>query len=262
MAGRILKPLSLVGILDETFDLYKSNFLLFMGIAALIQLPVNLAAYFMGGGYVGVVLPLATLPMTFITLAAATLAVSQIYLGSEVTILGAYRSVVRQAYSFIATMFVTSLIIGCGFLLCGVPGVVFSVWYAFVSEVFIVEGLAWGDARKRSKELAVREWKRIILLSAFAGILSFVLQLGLTSLVALATGMDSGDRSGGLSGTLFGLGTGLAETLTSPIGVIAFVLLYYDIRVRREGFDLQMLAKNVADSGIGPKAVVETGPAT
>ena len=92
MAGRVLKPLSLVGILDEMFDLYKSNFLLFLGISALIQLPVSLAAYAVGGEYAFLIIVLVTFPITFVTLAAATYAVSQIYLGSKVTILGSYKS--------------------------------------------------------------------------------------------------------------------------------------------------------------------------
>lgn len=260
MTGRILKPLSLVGVLDEMFDLYKGNLLLFLGIAALIELPANLAAYAFGGEYASIIVLLVTFPITYITLAAATWAVSQIYLGSKVTILGAYKSIIKRAYPFIATMFGTGVIIGCGFMLCGIPGIIFSVWYAFVSEVFIIEGLGWGNARTRSRQLAAGEWKRILLLSALAGILSMALQVGVVALIVLIPGMDGAETAGGPSGALYGLGTGIAEALTSPIGVIAFVLLYYDIRVRKEGFDIEMLARNVKDS-VDPDTARDAEPA-
>jgi len=260
MAGRILKPLSFAGLLDEMFDVYKGNVLLFMGIAALIHLPFNLAAYAFGGEFVFYVLMFLSFPITFITLAASTSAVSQIYLGSKVTILGAYKSVIRRAWPFIGTMLVTSMIIGCGFMLLIIPGIYLAVWYAFVSVVFIIEGLAWGNARKRSKELAAGEYNRIIILAILAWILSLIVTSGLTSLVGILAGGNEGAISGGLGGALYGLASGLAEVLTQPFMVIAFVLLYYDIRVRKEGFDIQMLGKNLADS-LNPAAVVEEAAA-
>jgi hypothetical protein len=42
--------------------------------------------------------------------------------------------------------------------------------------------------------------------------------------------------------------------------VIAFVLLYYDIRVRKEGFDIEMLARNVKDS-VEPDTARDVEPA-
>ncbi|HET6454241.1 MAG TPA: hypothetical protein VMX94_12110 [Armatimonadota bacterium] len=260
MAGRILKPLSLVGLLDEMFDIYKGNCLLFMGIAALIQLPVSLAAYAIGGEYTYFLSAFAMFPITFITLAAATWAVSQIYLGSRVTILGAYKNVLRRAWPFVGTMLVTSLLIWFGFMLLIIPGIYFAVWYAFVSEVFIIEGLAWGNARKRSKALASGEYNRIVLLAILAWILAFVVKMGLTSLVGILVGGDEAVMSGGLNGMLYGLSSALSQALTLPFSVIAFVLLYYDIRVRREGFDIQMLAQNLAETA-GQAAAEET-PAT
>jgi hypothetical protein len=36
-----------------------------------------------------------------------------------------------------------------------------------------------------------------------------------------------------------------AQILVVPIGATAYILLYYDLRIRKEGFDLQMLAESV-----------------
>ena len=40
------------------------------------------------------------------------------------------------------------------------------------------------------------------------------------------------------------------QILIVPIGAIAYILLYYDLRIRKEGFDLQMLANSIgSDQG-------------
>jgi hypothetical protein len=38
---------------------------------------------------------------------------------------------------------------------------------------------------------------------------------------------------------------GLVQALVLPIGQVATTLLYYDSRIRKEGFDLEMLAKEM-----------------
>ena len=39
---RELKPMGYGGILDQTFELYRQNFVLFAGIVALVQIPLAL----------------------------------------------------------------------------------------------------------------------------------------------------------------------------------------------------------------------------
>ena len=45
------------------------------------------------------------------------------------------------------------LTIGLGFILCIAPGIIFAIWYVFVSQVVVVEGLKAEKAMSRSKEL-------------------------------------------------------------------------------------------------------------
>jgi hypothetical protein len=42
----------------------------------------------------------------------------------------------------------------------------------------------------------------------------------------------------------------IGQILAIPVGAAAFILLYYDLRIRKEGFDLQMLAQAMS-SGQG-----------
>ncbi|MDQ1402447.1 MAG: hypothetical protein QOG03_763, partial [Actinomycetota bacterium] len=45
---------------------------------------------------------------------------------------------------------------------------------------------------------------------------------------------------------LIGLGSGLATLLTVPIVAVVATLVYFDARIRTEGFDLQMIAADLA----------------
>jgi hypothetical protein len=34
----------------------------------------------------------------------------------------------------------------------------------------------------------------------------------------------------------------------TPLGIVATILLYYDLRIRKEGFDLEMLSRAITDN--------------
>jgi ABC-type Fe3+ transport system permease subunit len=38
----------------------------------------------------------------------------------------------------------------------------------------------------------------------------------------------------------------LGQTIAAPLSAVALVLLYFDLRIRKEGFDLEMMAQNLA----------------
>ncbi|HUV05540.1 MAG TPA: hypothetical protein VMX94_10590 [Armatimonadota bacterium] len=250
MAQRVLRPLDLVGLLDEMFDLYRKNFLLFAGIAGVVYLPVYLIVCSLAGIYATPIAAVMILPLSLTATAAGTWAVSQTYIGKPTTILGSYQAIIRRMLPFAGTMIVASLIIWAGFLLLVIPGIIFSFWYAFISEVFVIEGKASSEARRRSRQLAAGQWGRIFLLTLIAGLLAAIVSGILTwpvQMLFLA-------RHEQPTGALYGLASGLAYTLATPIQIIALVLLYYDVRVRKEGFDIEMLAQSMGESVAQPGA--------
>lgn len=243
MAQRIIKPMSYGDIFDELFDLYKKHFALFFGISAVVFIPVYVLAYALGGVSAYAVSMVAGGLLNYLVIAATTYAVSQCYLGNTTTIAESYKAVGRKIVPFLITMIGVGIIIGAGLLLLVIPGLIFAFWYAFISEVYILEDKTGREARDRSKELAAGNWDRIFVL----GLLSFILMAIVSAVFELPLGLipSAGMMAGGISGLAEGILTGLAATLTTPIQVMAFVLLYYDIRVRKEGFDIRMLASNM-----------------
>jgi hypothetical protein len=68
--------------------------------------------------------------------------------------------------------------------------------------------------------------------------LSFLLALGLQSVLVFLLG--------GAAGILGSMVEELVSLLLMPFVLIADVLLYYDLRMRKEGFDLEMLSQALA----------------
>lgn len=245
MANRILRPLDLGGLLDETFDLYKKNFVLFLGISGIVLIPASIIEnLFSTTTYKNGQHAFLILPLTYLVTAATAKAVSERYLERTATIVGSYQSVMRRIFPFIMTMLLATIIIWVGVLLLIVPGIIFAVWYAFIPSVFVLEGKTWASGRNRSKELAKGEANRILTIGIVTGLISIVVSFAISALARMLTGVDFGGLTMGSRG-LSGLVTGIASTLTTPISVIAFVLLYYDVRIRKEGFDIEMLAQSM-----------------
>lgn len=267
MAQRILRPLSYGDLFDELFDLYKKHFILFLGISGIVTVPTYALAYAIGGTAAPAIAGLLVMVLTVVAIAASTWAVSKCYLGEETTIADSYKAIGRSAVPFVMTMIAAYLRIYGGFLLLIVPGVILLFRYAFISEVFILEGKRGKEARARSAFLAKGNEGRIFVLALLSGILSMIVTAILTvpieALAAVFASNGAPATVGGPVGLIYGVLTGVASALTAPIEVMAFVLLYYDIRVRKEGFDIEMLANNMGAS-LPPAASVSVaaGPET
>jgi hypothetical protein len=54
----------------------------------------------------------------------------------------------------------------------------------------------------------------------------------------------AGESAGG--GILNSALINLLSIFLTPLGIIAAILLYYDMRIRKEGFDLEMLSRALA----------------
>lgn len=248
MAQRILRAMEYGDILDEMFDLYKNHFLLFVGIAAVVHLPISLIGGLLTDSTLRSVFGILTLPLYFVVTAASTLAVSQAYLGHTTTIAESYKTVGGKIIGLIAAMILASLVVFGGFLLLIVPGIIFMFWYTFISQVVVIEGESGWEACKRSRELAGGQWLRIFVLGLLTSLIvwigSAILVGPITFLAAM--GKSSGASPAGPLAVILGVVQGISQSLLTPIQTIAFVLLYYDIRVRKEGFDLELLAANIS----------------
>jgi len=255
---RELKPMGYGGILDQAFELYRQNFILFAGIAGVVFVPLALAqALFfsqiapspMGEpspeAVIGpAILFLALAFFTMFTTGAMTKAVSERYLGRPASIGGSYGYVLRRGFAFVGTLLLGGLLVSAGFFLLCVGAIIFSFWVAFLSQVFVIEGLGGTAAIQRSRQIAGGHWGRI-----------FVLQFLVNLLVQFVAAVPAGIigvalRNNPMMVQVFSaLWQGVSNTLLIPIPTTAMILLYYDIRIRKEAFDLQVLAQSLGAAG-------------
>jgi membrane-anchored glycerophosphoryl diester phosphodiesterase (GDPDase) len=113
--------------------------------------------------------------------------------------------------------------------------------YAMAVPALVLEGLSARNSIRRSIELTRGRLGRVFLLILCATMVSYaamILLQGPFFAGALVSGMDT---TRGFWLTIVGTVAGtVGGTLTSPFMVIGLALLYYDARIREEGFDLQL----------------------
>ena len=143
-------------------------------------------------------------------------------------------------------------------LLIGIPvPIYFAVRWLFVVESILIEKLLVGASLKRSSELVFGSWWRVCSISVsfliLSGAISIIFkasvacilvltnvadQAGFMEIIRWAIMEDTIDKSNLRFYTIM-MGTHfVVSTLTFPIWVIGSTLLYFDLRIRKEGLEI------------------------
>lgn len=256
----LLRPLSVAEVLDTTFTIYRRNFKELVGISAAVQVPLGLlqaavVAYFLRGassdpiaslGAIGPSLltwPVAVVGST-IVYAALTVAVSRHYLREPTTLTGAFTYVLPRFWALLGALIVVGLVSLVGYCFCILPGVYLWILFSFAFPVVLLERAGVGEAMSRSVYLISGSWWRVAGTLVAVGIIVGIPQ------AALLYPLMGLRMSGVIPQSLYYPLATLAQTLVMvfalPISKGVLVVLYYDLRVRREGFDLQLLFSEIA----------------
>ena len=267
MAELAFEPMSIGQILDRTFSIYRRNFVRFITIVAVISVPVSFVhwggAYLLnhmaaGGGQGAPALGIAKLAGTLFGVlivllgtslcnAALLHGVSESYMGNSVSVGEAYRRVLPKFLTLILAAFLVGLVTTVGLVLLIVPGIIFALRLTLTIPAIVVEDLGATGGMGRSWRLAAGNMGKVF------GLLLCLWLIGMiVGLVFQGAGVALGRQlapQGYFFVTQFsGL---LGNVLVMPISATATILLYYDLRIRKEGFDLEMLAERLAAEGGG-----------
>jgi uncharacterized membrane protein len=179
MAEVDLRPMSLGEVLDRTFSLYRNHFWLFTGITALpflVLLLINVGSAAMQtakvastqvpkgytppspemvAGAVGgaLIFLLFYLFLLGAAQAATVFAVSDLYLHRTPGLRECYKRVGRKALRVIAILILAGLVVGVGFLLLIVPGIILLCRTALAVPVSMLEDSKAIRSIERSMEL-------------------------------------------------------------------------------------------------------------
>jgi Membrane domain of glycerophosphoryl diester phosphodiesterase len=135
---------------------------------------------------------------------------------------------------------VTGLVMGLGIVVGGVVGLVLFLKYALAVPACVLEDITASEAIKRSVILSRGSRRQIFVIYFLMGVINyivmFVFLIPATYLAALVA-----KGSPAVATLSAGLATFLAGALAGPIATIALSLVYFDQRVRKEAFDIQLM---------------------
>jgi hypothetical protein len=237
MTSIALRPRSGPELLDAAFQFWRENFKLLCTVVAAAFVPIivleMLASAEPDSGIFALLARLGGAVFESMASAAVIAVVSERYMGREVTAGEALQKVWSRIGTIFATSFIYGLIVFVGLVLLIVPGFYFACKYFAMMPAVVVEGLDSSSSQKRSSTLTQGSKWRVLGLIVVAWIIYFVL-------LAIAAGI--------VQTTMHGM-TGIVATRLLVVPIYPFLgilvtLLYYDLRIRNEGLDLDLMLAN------------------
>lgn len=249
MVSASLRPLSVGEILDVSFTLYRRHFTTLATVAVLCSgVPVLLSLYIQAAGGVLQNLPLTLVYYVTFTIlssiatAATVFVVSESYLGRPLEAGEALRRATPLFGQLIVCSLLLAIVVMFGFLCFFFPGVILLCGLLLAFPALVLEpGTSPLAALSRSWYLTRgSRWRMLGLLVTLA-ILLYVPIIAIAALVTLL--LPSG---GGQTHDVVTLAVvGVLQMLLYPLLYCVLTVAYYDLRVRKEGFDLEVLASTL-----------------
>lgn len=280
------RPRGPVEIVGSALQLFGRNFGLFIGITAALMIPSTVSN--MGFAAITQVNPLdpvrqlAALPSCLIAMflglivrGAMIKAISDTFLGQPAGFRASYRYiggrlgtfVVVQILVFLLTFGVLVLamipcvaggvalamhhyLLGSLVLLAGLLAVfaailVVGVYLQFAGESVLIDGLSGMDALRRSKDLVTGHFWPVLAAVLLVGLL-YLGVVTVAMMAPMAVSVAAGHAPSNVA--MQGL-SGLAMLFLLPVCWGVTTLLYYDLRIRKEAFDLEQLSASAVGFG-------------
>ena len=269
----ILAKMEIADILDAAIRLYRHNFLLLLEIVAVVQLVVLAGSLvmtwlFFGSlmGTSGEEVPWAAIadnaPLFLVCVAgmiillslgqgALAFAISEAYLGRRISVAEAYRRMWPLVWRLLLTMILVGLATATGLIFCIIPAFILMVWFAITTPIVAIERI-WGpEAMRRSYDLISGHGWRVFATLLLLYLIVVVATYAIYALPAFGIMMLLGESNPLVAQSLSQAVQTVANIIVQPVVMIGIVLIYYDLRIRKEGFDLMMLAQAMEASSPG-----------
>lgn len=286
-----LRPMGIGDILDETFRLYRANFALFMATVAIVEVPLQIiniilqltiagnaqsltglsrsagqngglthaqvntiVNFFISVGVVTFITLVITLIALVVQSGALAVVISNRYLDRPITVGDAYRAAMNRFGTLLGAILwlilrLVLLFIAC-FVLIGIPFFIFFyVAWSLIAQVIMLENSGAIAASRRSRQLIQGYWWKTCGLL----LVTFILVAIVTGIPAAVIGGIAGATGSVAIRTLVSGIVGLiVGVLVRPIQAAATTLLFYDLKIRKEAFDLEALAQQAGIAAPAP----------
>lgn len=244
-----LRPRSATEIIDAAFQILRAQYGTFVVLAALAYMPYIVlmifigastagvspdesAAAAMGAGLIAVPIMLVWFP---IAETALLVGASDALLGRHVDAGAALRSVLSRFGSVLVAAILRVILASVAAIFFLVPGVI--VWLGLFAMIPVVmfERLDAMESIGRSWNLAKGLKGKVLGVMVLVYLLVFAVQLAVTMVVTIL----------GMNEIVANVASSVLVIFVYPLVGISTALLYYDARIRKEGFDLQVLASEL-----------------
>jgi len=247
--------------------MYRRHFFLFAGISLALAIPVAV----LSGGYAafaggvlqqaagggpsnpdtfeaaifslaaGVLLTLVFVPFTY---SAVVFAACESAIGRPVTAGGMVSAVLRKYFRLLGYWLLIGLMFSVG--ICLFPlWIWIGVGWTVVIPAMFVENIGLGASMSRSWRLVEGRWWRTFFILFLMALVFYATRIALTAFTNTAEQLLNLVVSNYLILTVGSAADTLVSALVNPVFQIAVVLIYFDLRVRREALDLFQLAQRL-----------------
>jgi hypothetical protein len=252
------RPMGIGEILSAAFQLYRRHWRTLLAIAAVVVVPFTLLQYLIGDqvrtrgeetangvvvetatwavGIAGLVAALAGVVMFLVLTGAITRAVAAEVAGEDPSVEQSYRFGFHRFWSVLLVSVLVGLATIGGLILFIIPGIYIGVRLAVSIEALVVEGRRGTEAMGRSWELVGGHWWHAFGTLVVAGLLTGVVNALITA------------PFGNTSWFVQAIAAAVATVVTLPYGVLVGVLLYLDLRARKENLNLERLRADLQAS--------------
>ena len=253
MSAFEMRPRSPTEIIDAAFEILRRHYFAMITMTAVLQLPfvvinVVLRGGSAGGGALSAASAFGSLFASLLGLISMQLsdgaiihAVSDVYLGREMSPSRSLTRVWHRLWPLIISGMIRGIASFLAMILFIIPGIYVWSRYATVGAVAVLENRGGNDSADRAWKLSQdRAWHCFATL--FVATVIYLALAGLVMLAAYFAGIatpQTGDSAAAL------IIQQLPPVLFYPIVSVVTTLIYYDLRVRKEAFDLEMMANEL-----------------
>jgi uncharacterized membrane protein len=246
MVAYELRPMSVGEILDGAIVLLRREFGLVLSIAILCEgIPVAMDVYLdLTGGPVAspglnLLDRLLTIVGSVYVTGAMIRVVSEAYLGRTPSFRDAMRFSSEKFGPIFGAQILSGIVTFLATLLLVVPGIIVACGYSVTAQAAALESSPSGGPLQRSWSLTKgAKWKAFAL---------WLVSVGLFLVVDVGMGVLSGFLAEGMVvlDTVVVVFMACVSLAIYPVVSCVFTIFYYDLRVRKEAFDLEMLSQQM-----------------
>jgi hypothetical protein len=181
---------------------------------------------------------------TTIATGACFKAVSDAYLGAEPHWKSSLRYTLDHIWPLLWLTFLGGVGTAFGFLFCILPGIWLAIVWSVSTPALLTEGARGRRALSRSFRLVQSRFWPVTGVLAVSFLIRAVLNSAIGGGITLLAFTDIGQNVV-LTQVLSGFANTVASIIATPFQAAVVAVLYFDLRVRAEGFDLQLLAQRL-----------------